>query len=285
LKNPEERPYRVEKAAVLGGGGAAGMAWMIGLLHALQETGVSLADADVTVGTSAGATAATLLRRAGEGGLKDAYRKLTTPGEQPFEARPVYGYRLFAESLPQILPHADDPVRYADGFFALAARLDGSNQNERDRTMRERVGTREWPAGDLRITALGRSAGRVFFGRADGIPLTTALRASSAVPGVWPMVEAGGEQYIDAGVVSATHCDLVDDARRVVVLRPTTNLQGPIARENAVLERALVIEPDEASRRAFGDNPMDPCTRQDAAVAGHRQGQSEGHRVKAYWSA
>ncbi|WBO69302.1 patatin-like phospholipase family protein [Streptomyces camelliae] len=119
----------------------------------------------------------------------------------------------------------------------------------------------------------------------DGIPLTTALRASSAVPGVWPVVEAAGEQYVDAGVASATHCDLVDDVRRVVVLRPTPNLQGPIAREEAVLERALVIEPDEESRRAFGDNSMDPATREDAAVAGHRQGQAQAHRVKAYWSA
>lgn len=76
LQSPGQRQYRAEKAVVLDRGGAAGMAWMIGFLHAVQEAGVSLAEADVTVGASAGATAAALVRRAGEGGLKEVYLKL-----------------------------------------------------------------------------------------------------------------------------------------------------------------------------------------------------------------
>ena len=42
-------------ALVLGGGGSTGQAWEIGLLLGLQDAGVDLRDADLVVGTSAGA--------------------------------------------------------------------------------------------------------------------------------------------------------------------------------------------------------------------------------------
>ncbi len=43
------------KALVLSGGGHAGAAWMAGLVSALQEQGTDLGEADLIVGTSAGA--------------------------------------------------------------------------------------------------------------------------------------------------------------------------------------------------------------------------------------
>ena len=50
-------------ALVLGGGGAAGNAWEIGIIAGLAEAGVDLAEAaDQVVGTSAGATAAAQIR-------------------------------------------------------------------------------------------------------------------------------------------------------------------------------------------------------------------------------
>src|SRR5262245_53195890 len=45
----------MRRALVLGGGGPVGFAWEIGLISALMERGVRLADADLIVGTSAGA--------------------------------------------------------------------------------------------------------------------------------------------------------------------------------------------------------------------------------------
>ena len=44
----------MSSALVLGGGGITGIAWEIGLLHGLHESGVDLTDADTVVGTSAG---------------------------------------------------------------------------------------------------------------------------------------------------------------------------------------------------------------------------------------
>src|ERR1035437_7611464 len=51
-------------ALVLGGGGAAGNAWEIGVIAGLAEAGLDMTEAaDLVVGTSAGATAAAQVRR------------------------------------------------------------------------------------------------------------------------------------------------------------------------------------------------------------------------------
>src|SRR5665213_2386846 len=50
-------------ALVLGGGGAAGNAWEIGIIAGLAEAGLDMTEAaDVVIGTSSGATAAAQLR-------------------------------------------------------------------------------------------------------------------------------------------------------------------------------------------------------------------------------
>src|SRR4051812_20063295 len=47
-----------ERALVLGGGGSTGNAWVIGVIAGLFEAGLDVTDADLTIGTSAGSTAA-----------------------------------------------------------------------------------------------------------------------------------------------------------------------------------------------------------------------------------
>src|SRR6476659_5908652 len=46
------------RALVLGGGGSTGNAWLIGVVAGLVDAGLDVTDADLIVGTSAGATAA-----------------------------------------------------------------------------------------------------------------------------------------------------------------------------------------------------------------------------------
>jgi len=48
-------------ALVLGGGGSTGNAWLIGLVAGLFEGGLDVTETDLTIGTSAGATAAAQL--------------------------------------------------------------------------------------------------------------------------------------------------------------------------------------------------------------------------------
>src|SRR5262245_33511837 len=47
-----------ERALVLGGGGASGNAWLIGIVNGLFDVGLDVREADLIIGTSAGSTAA-----------------------------------------------------------------------------------------------------------------------------------------------------------------------------------------------------------------------------------
>src|SRR3954453_12556728 len=50
--------HRRERALVLGGGGSTGNAWLIGVVAGLFDAGLDVTTADLTIGTSAGSTAA-----------------------------------------------------------------------------------------------------------------------------------------------------------------------------------------------------------------------------------
>src|SRR4051794_19732755 len=50
-------PAAGERALVLGGGGATGNAWLIGVIAGLFDAGLDVTEADLIIGTSAGSTA------------------------------------------------------------------------------------------------------------------------------------------------------------------------------------------------------------------------------------
>lgn len=87
-------------AIVLGGGGASGMAWMIGVLAAWEEGGLKASSTDTAVGTSGGASVAVVLLQ--ENGLREAFNKLLTPERQPFEVTAEISFDAFAESVGRI---------------------------------------------------------------------------------------------------------------------------------------------------------------------------------------
>ena len=51
-------PAAGERALVLGGGGSTGNAWLIGVIAGLFDAGLDVTTPDLTIGTSAGSTAA-----------------------------------------------------------------------------------------------------------------------------------------------------------------------------------------------------------------------------------
>src|SRR4051812_10921631 len=83
-------PSAPRRGIVLGGGGVLGAAWMIGALSALRDTcGWQPNDADVLIGTSAGAVLAALL---GSGVTADALannqRGVVVPGDPQLDFDP-----------------------------------------------------------------------------------------------------------------------------------------------------------------------------------------------------
>ena len=125
----------------------------------------------------------------------------------------------------------------------------------------------DWPDRETLITAVELDSGeRVAFGSSEAprIDLGTAVSCSSAVPGVYRPVEWQGLRYVDGGVASGTHLDLLHDRPLDLVFASSPlSMFGPVsalyALERRRLERrmpVLTIEPTGEVLAAMGRNPM-----------------------------
>ncbi len=159
---------------VLGGGGARGLAHL-GVIRALEEAGVPI---NVVGGTSMGAIMAGLYAR----GLGDSERV------RAVSTIARHGRRLVTPTLPLVALSAG---RYMDRI--LAEHLTAT------------------PIEDLPVrffcvsTSLTR-AEEVIHERG---PLWAAVRASLALPGIWPPIYAAGELLIDGGAINNVPVDVM----------------------------------------------------------------------------
>ncbi|NVI87038.1 patatin-like phospholipase family protein [Actinomadura sp. BRA 177] len=245
-------------ALVLGPGGPVGTAWLLGLAAGLREAGSDLADADLIVGTSAGAIAGAAIRTG---------RDLTELAElpPPSEPRPpadlsVMGRAFELGADPDLGP---DEVRRRIGRLALEA---GALPEERHRaSMRFLVGTDEWPSGRLLVTGVDVATGEpVVWDASSGVPLSAAVAASSSAPGFAEPVTIGGRRYMDGAFAGGSNVALAAGAGTVVVIEPFAHMSdgaGPDVR----------IVPDEGSLEAFGDNVGDMSRWSPVYRAGRRQ--------------
>ena len=269
-----------EHALVLGGGGVAGIAWMTGLLAGLAKAGDDLTEADLLIGTSAGATVAA---QVGSGlALEQLFARQTEPALQSAElvaeldltelgAR-IAGYLAGATTQEQILRQI--------GAYALAAQT--VPESARRAVIESRLPTHDWPGRRLQLTAVDAETGELrVFDAESGVSLIDAVAASCAVPGIWPPVRIGGRRYVDGGVRSSDNADLAAGFARVTVISPLgldSPLPSPlplrevVAQLRAAGSHVTVIAPDPASAAAIGANPLDPGTRAPAARAGLAQG-------------
>ena len=276
-------------ALVLGGGGITGIAWEIGVLTGLAESGTDLTGADLVVGTSAGSVVGAQLT--GGSTLEEMYARQLEPPAREKIARMSradlarYGWAMLVSR------GRDVEFRRRIGTLALAAEKAGVTPTEQERldVIGSRLVSREWPDRALVITAVDAATGEFrTFDRGSGVPLLQAVAASCAVPGVYPPVTVGGRRYVDGGMRSAANADLARGYDRVVVLAPIPRGVGPIASVDAqvtgLLARVAVVAPDEGSRTAIGRNVLDPAAREPAARAGRAQAASVAQRVAEVWA-
>lgn len=270
------------EALVLGGGGVGGIAWITGLLAGLADAGRDVTGADVIVGTSAGSAVAAQL---GSGlGLEELYARQVEPALQAHEIMAEMDLEAFAAELGLVMGSgATVPqLRRAMGKFALGVKT--VPEGERRAVIESRLPVHDWPARTLRIVAVDAESGEPrVFDHTSGVGLVDAVAASCAVPGVWPPVTVGGRRYIDGGVRSMANADYAEGASRVLVIVPMgaaepfpsdSPLEQSVRELRARGAEVAVVEPDEASRAAVGDNPLDPATRAPAARAGRAQGRA-----------
>ncbi len=282
-----------ERALVLGGGGSTGNAWLIGVVAGLFDAGLDVTTADLTIGTSAGATAAAQLAGATPTELFAAI--LAAPATPRRAASGRVADHL--ERMSRIIASADDAgdLRRRLGAAALdrEAASDGSWQAQWRATVASRLPGQQWPQRTVLITAVDAHTGEpVVFDNHSGVELADAVAAScsSGLP-----YRIGDNPYIDGGYrANAENADLAAGHARVLVLSPFggrsltppewgTHLAAQVDELRAGGSRVETMFPDSSSEHMFGANAMDLSLRPPAARAGYDQGAAVAERLTEFW--
>ena len=274
-------------ALVLGGGGVAGIAWELGLLHGLAERGVNIANADLVVGTSAGACVGAQITSSTS--LQALYDLQLDPVASAKERAVKFDMAqlmaIFQEL--QTAGSGDEKTAVLARVGAIALAAHTLSESERLAIIEARLPSLDWPNRPLLLTAVDAHTGEfVVFNAESGVSLIDAVAASCAVPGVWPPVTIGTKRYIDGGVRSSISADLAAGNAKVLIVAPSANASAAIESEKAELEaqgtKVLIVLPDQDSIAAFGLNPLDPATRTPSAVAGRKQGTDLAAQVGSF---
>ena len=295
---------RGERALVLHGGGSAGNAWEIGVVAGLLDAGLDVTEADLIVGTSAGATAAAMITSAAPGELLAAILSAapsprTGPVGPGGGRAPVGPAANPMEITSGIIAAAQDAadMRRRMGAAALEADAasDGSAQARWRATVAARLPSQRWPEQKILITAVdARSGEPLAFDRHSGVDLADAIAASTANGFGVPPYSIGGHWYIDGGYRRNENADLAAGHERVLVLSPFggrtrhplewgMQLAAQVDELRAGGSRVETIFPDDDSLTAFGANMMDPSTRPPAAQAGYHQGRGLASHLTGFW--
>jgi NTE family protein len=247
-RKPRGRPVRSKTALVLGGGGFTGAVYEIGALRALDLLSVnrSVNQFDVYVGTSAGALVAALTAN----GITPEQMMRVVNNQVPSPFRDINldmllrpNYREFASKgvklplhLLGIARHAARNVRsfsLVDLAVSLADALpsglySGSGLEDYVRTVLtdpDRTDDFRLLECELYLAATDLdTCERLVLGAEgwDDVPISTAVRASAALPMVYQPVEVRGRELIDGGIVSTTNLDIAVEAgaKFIVVVNP-----------------------------------------------------------------
>jgi NTE family protein len=275
------------RALVLGAGGEAGIAWEVGLLAGLAEQGTDLTTADLVVGTSAGAGVAARINPGAS--LAGLYQQQLVPANG--EAVAKMGVRAMAGFVWAMALARRDPARARARLGRMAVRARTGPAADRRAVVAARLGTAEWPAGHLLITAVDADTGEfATFDSSSGVDIVDAVGASCAVPGVWPPVTINGRRWIDGGMRSPANADLAAGYDRVVVvapmwrgLKPMPSVPDQVAELAKSCRAIAMVLPDEAAVAAFGRNLLDPRRRAPSARAGYAQAAAAAADVASVW--
>jgi NTE family protein len=286
---------------VLHGGGSAGNAWEIGVIAGLFDAGLDVTQADLIVGTSAGATAAAQITNAAPTKLLDEILSAVSPHRPgPVEydrGRVPSGPPInHLERTDKIIAAASDAADMRRRMGAAALELEGTSDGSGTSRWRATVAARlpgaHWPERTVLITAVDARTGEpVVFDRHSGVDLVDAVAASTSSAVAYGI---GDDRFIDGGYRRNENADLAAGYERVLVLSPFggrtrhplkwgMQLAAQVDELRASGSRVETIFPDSAALAAFGDNMMDPSTRPPAAQAGYNQGTVLGEQLTEFW--
>ncbi len=290
---PFPAPITKKLGLVCAGGGVTGAVYEIGALAALEDRleNASLTDFDVFVGVSAGAYISALLAN----GVTPAllFRNATRSAEARTDIDDLALFRVNFEEIASRLAKAPFTVMDAawdyyknrhettltDLVQALGQLLpSGIFHNEGlEAWMRDWL-TKDGRTNDfrklgrtLRIVAVDLDSGNTAaFGCAghEDVPISQAVAASCAIPGLYRPVQINGVDYIDGGVKKTAHISLAIRERcgLTVCVNPLVPVRFHPARRERARRRALFGA--AASRRSSTRSSASRFTRGSSTGSG-----------------
>jgi NTE family protein len=304
IDGTEQNPAKHRRALVLHGGGSAGNAWEIGVIAGLSNAGVDVTEADLIIGTSAGATAAAQVTSASPTELLTAILDAPSPKQgdpgRTSGGRPPIGPVIdHMERTNRIIAAAKDAAdmrrRMGAAALEMDAASDGSGQERWRATVAARLPSHRWPERAILITAVDARTGEpVVFDRHCGVDLVDAVAASTANGFGVPPFGIGNDRFIDGGYRRNENADLAVGCERVLVLSPfggrsrhpqewQMQLAAQVDELRSSGSTVETIFPDGNSREAFGSNMMDPSKRRPSGLAGYEQGMAYGELLTTFW--
>jgi len=290
-----------ERALVLGGGGSAGNAWLIGVIAGLFDAGLDVTEADLIIGTSAGSTAAAQITSETPTDLLAAIltaapQQRTAPVRPDGGRVPIGPVADHMERTSRIIAAAEDAAdmrrRMGAAALEMDAASDGSGQTRWRATVAARLSSQRWPERTVLITAVDALSGEpVVFDRHSGVALVDAVAASTASGFAYSI---GDNRFIDGGYRRNENADLAVGYGQVLVLSPFggrsrhppewgMQLAAQVDELRARGSNVETIFPDGNSLNAFGVNMMDLSTRPPAARAGYNQGRALAEPLTEFW--
>ncbi len=264
-----EKPGRTRIGLALAGGGPEGAVYEIGALKALQEAldGVDLNDLFIYIGVSAGSfIAANLANNLTPDQMVRAIVK-HEPGEHPFVPEifftPAYRELLNRSlSIPRLLLEAfEDYARnpreltLVESMTRLGRALPvGVFDNEPIRHYLETIYGLKGRSDDFRrlgkrlvIVAADLDSGEaVRFGAPgrDHVPISRAVQASCALPGLYPPVEIDGRHYVDGVLLKTVHASVALEAgaQLVFCINPIVPVDTARAIEAGAMRNGKLVD-------------------------------------------
>lgn len=267
--NPGELASPTSKVGLaLAGGGPEGAIYEIGVLRALDEAleGVDLTDLHVYVGVSAGAFINANL--ANNITTAQMCRAIVSqePGEHPFVPEtfmtPAVGEivkrglmvpKLLAETLRDYITHFRERTLFDSVLHLSRALPVGVFDNTPIREYLEKIYNIKGRTDDFRllgkhmvVVAADLDSGQaVRFGEPgfDHVPISKAVQASGALPGLYPPVEIDGRHYVDGVLLKTLHASVALEAGADLVLciNPIVPVDTVRAVEAGIMRRGNLL--------------------------------------------
>jgi len=254
----------------MAGGGPEGAVYEIGALRALEDAfdGVDFNDLDCYVGVSSGGFLGACLVNGVE--IEEMAHRITSePGDHRNPFRPEIFFtpsrrelfsrlgsvpRLLAESIRRYVTDRDD-LTLLESLMDLSQALPvGVFDNEPVRLFFEKLiedqgGSNDFRRLDkkLRIVTADLDSGRaVVFGAAghDHVPISLAVQASTALPGLYPPVEIEGRYYVDGVLLKTVHASvaLEEGVQLLFCINPIVPVDTARAVEAGVMRRGKLVD-------------------------------------------